>query len=279
VTKEELMTAIRACAEKLGHAPSIRELQQSCRVSNRNIQKHFGTYKLAIEACGLARRGPGYRVAAEELFHEWARVIRALGKVPTMAEWATTAKFSVEPILKRAGGWGAAAEMFLQYATKKGFENEWGDVVNISTAHLASRKGLGWMSVPGAVPVSKPASTAELGLYGAPLLPVPMTCAPTNEMGVIFLFGAKAVELGYAVTRLQPGFPDGEAWRKVDDDRWQRVRIEFEHESRNFLTHGHSVDGCDLIVCWNHNWPGCPLEVLELKRAFGNQTSIAKIDD
>jgi hypothetical protein len=269
VTKEELMTAIQACAEKIGHAPSIRELQQSCRVSVRNIQKHFGTYKLAMEACGLIRHGAGYRVAADELFREWARVVRTLGKVPTMAEWATTGKFSVEPILKRAGGWSAAAEMFLQYASKKGMESEWGDVVNISTVHLASRKGLGWMSVPAAVPILKPVSTTDQAFYGTPLLPMPMTCAPTNEMGVIFLFGAKAAELDYAVTRLQPEFPDCEAWRKVDDNRWQRVRIEFEYESRNFVTHGHNAEECDLIVCWNHNWVGCPLEVLELKRAFG----------
>ena len=27
----------------------------------------------------------------------------------------------------------------------------------------------------------------------------------------------------------------------------------------------HSLDDADLIVCWTHNWPECPLEVLELK--------------
>ena len=43
--------------------------------------------------------------------------------------------------------------------------------------------------------------------------------------------------------------------------------IEFEHESRNFLKHMHPVKGCDLIVCWKHNWPECPLEVVELSRA------------
>jgi hypothetical protein len=25
--------------------------------------------------------------------------------------------------------------------------------------------------------------------------------------------------------------------------------------------------GCDTIVCWEHNWPDCPVEVLELKTA------------
>jgi len=27
----------------------------------------------------------------------------------------------------------------------------------------------------------------------------------------------------------------------------------------------HDLKGCDLIVCWENNWPECPLEVLELK--------------
>jgi hypothetical protein len=44
-------------------------------------------------------------------------------------------------------------------------------------------------------------------------------------------------------------------------------RIEFEYESRNFREHGHPPDGCDMIICWIHNWPECPanLEVIALK--------------
>ena len=48
-----------------------------------------------------------------------------------------------------------------------------------------------------------------------------------------------------------------------------RVRIEFEYESRNFLTHMHSTSECDLIVCWSHNWLDCPMEVIELKSLVG----------
>ena len=29
------------------------------------------------------------------------------------------------------------------------------------------------------------------------------------------------------------------------------------------------VTKCDLIVCWEHNWPECPLEVIELKSLVG----------
>jgi hypothetical protein len=35
--------------------------------------------------------------------------------------------------------------------------------------------------------------------------------------------------------------PDCEALRKMMPERWQRVRIEFEFECRNFLTHGHAI--------------------------------------
>jgi hypothetical protein len=64
------------------------------------------------------------------------------------------------------------------------------------------------------------------------------------------------------------GFPDCEAIRRVAPDRWQRVLIEFEYESRNFRDHGHPSAARDIIVCWRHNWPDCPkhLEVLELSR-------------
>ncbi|MGC2697726.1 MAG: hypothetical protein WA738_18205 [Candidatus Angelobacter sp.] len=70
------------------------------------------------------------------------------------------------------------------------------------------------------------------------------------------------------MSRIQTEYPDCEATRKVDHERCQQVRIEFEYESRNFLVHLHRVEDCDLIVCWKHNWPECPLEVLELKEAL-----------
>ncbi len=87
-----------------------------------------------------------------------------------------------------------------------------------------------------------------------------------NEQGVVLLFGMLARELGYMVEAVQKEFPDCEAKRKIGSDRWQRVSIEFEFESRNFRDHGHPAGGCDVIVCWRHNWDECPaeIEVLEL---------------
>jgi hypothetical protein len=102
--------------------------------------------------------------------------------------------------------------------------------------------------------------------YGAPLDFPTLRHEPVNEQGVVLLFGMLAKHLGYVIESAQAGFPDCEAKRQIGPKRWQRVNIEFEFESRNFRDHGHPFTGCDVIVCWQHNWPACPahIEVLEL---------------
>jgi len=41
-------------------------------------------------------------------------------------------------------------------------------------------------------------------------------------------------------------FPDCEAMREIEPEKWQPEKIEFEYESRNFLIHLHPVDGADF---------------------------------
>jgi hypothetical protein len=105
-------------------------------------------------------------------------------------------------------------------------------------------------------------------VYGEPLGLAAMAHAPTNELGVLFLFGIMAAELGFRVERLQAAFPDCEAKREVAPGKWELVFIELEIYSRNFKSHRHNPRGCHAIVCWKHNWPDCPewLEVIELSK-------------
>ncbi len=85
------------------------------------------------------------------------------------------------------------------------------------------------------------------------------------------LFGSLAAELGYFILHIQNGFPDCIALRRVHGGGCQLVKIELEYESRNFLKHGHDPAGCDMIVCWIHNWPECPVRVLELSKLVGRR--------
>jgi len=116
------------------------------------------------------------------------------------------------------------------------------------------------------------------GGYGALLRYGPMVCAPTNEQGVLFIFGAMAETLGFAVLRMGTGYPDCEAFRVLPGGRLERVDIELEYQSRNFLKHQHDAKKCDLLVCWEHNWPECPVPVIEL-RAVLEQLSPRRDED
>ena len=85
---------------------------------------------------------------------------------------------------------------------------------------------------------------------------------------MILAFGMFADRLGFAIESVAAAFPDCIAKRRLGEERWQTVRIEFEYRSRSFRDHGHDPEGCDLIVCWAHDWADCPVPVIELKSAL-----------
>jgi hypothetical protein len=91
--------------------------------------------------------------------------------------------------------------------------------------------------------------------------------APTYEIEVVSLFSAIAEELGFEIVAQRPAFPDCEARRLVDRarKRYGKCLIEFELRSSDYVRHNHPIDGCDLIVCWEHDWLECPIEILELR--------------
>jgi predicted transport protein len=74
--------------------------------------------------------------------------------------------------------------------------------------------------------------------------------APINEQGVVYLFGLVSEDLNIRVESIQQGYPDCTGIRFLGKGRWERVRIEFEYSSSNFILHRHDPKGCDLIVCW-----------------------------
>ncbi|HEY2913677.1 MAG TPA: hypothetical protein VGK21_09985 [Candidatus Angelobacter sp.] len=104
-------------------------------------------------------------------------------------------------------------------------------------------------------------------LLGAPLDLPGFLFEPTNEMGVVLLFGMLFWRLGFIIESAQIGYPDCRAKLEVEPGRWQDVGIEFELHSRHFLAHRHDPSRADFIVCWIHNWKGCPpnLQVIELR--------------
>jgi hypothetical protein len=268
MTKEQLMAAITEITEKLGHVPSYAELMKTGKVSGRQIVKHFATYTRALRACNLERVCGGNKLPLERLFLDWATVTRQLGKIPSKAEFAQMGQHSDTPLKSRFGSWGQVPRYLRRYIEEQGRTEEWKDVLALIRAYEQGQDGMEMAATPECEE-RKPRVMTDRPVYGPLIRPYPMIHGPLNESGVLYLFGTVSERLGFVVTLIQTGFPDCLALRLVDVDRWQPVRIEFEYESRNFLRHLHDPSGCDIIVCWKHNWPECPLEVIELSKIVG----------
>jgi hypothetical protein len=69
------------------------------------------------------------------------------------------------------------------------------------------------------------------------------------------------------VERLKVGrYPDCETLRQAPQTkRYTKCFIAFEVNSAAFQRDLSRQEICDLLVCWEHDWPDCPLEVLSLK--------------
>lgn len=105
-----------------------------------------------------------------------------------------------------------------------------------------------------------------------------LSCAPVNELGVVYLFGVLHDTFDFKIESIQSGYPDCLARRKIGHNRWDEVRIEFEYDSHSFKMHGHDPSGVDIIVCWTHNWKECPnsIEIIELSSLLGDAEQIDK---
>jgi hypothetical protein len=77
----------------------------------------------------------------------------------------------------------------------------------------------------------------------------------------------------FHVAYSQVGFPD---FLLLNGEN-EAIRAEVETESRMFVAHGHDVDGCDLIICWRHNWTDCPLPVLTLSVEWVNYLQMRRV--
>lgn len=285
MTKQQIMGAVLEWTEKLGHVPNHVELLKYAGVSRKAVRRHFANYREVLAECNLAGTGSGYKAELGEVFSDWAKLARELGKLPSIAEYTLKSRFSVRPLVQRFGTWSNAPYGLKLYAEEQGWTEEWKDVLAMVEAREKQEKTMRALkSEPGPENVRRARRFAakngldpeSLGLervtpakegrevFGKLMRPGPMVCAPTNEQGVLFLFGAMAEELGFAVLKIRTEYPDCLAFRQVEGDRIELMRIEFEFESKNFLRHMHEASRCDAIVCWKHNWQDCPLEVIEL---------------
>jgi hypothetical protein len=83
---------------------------------------------------------------------------------------------------------------------------------------------------------------------------------PRNELNVREIFAERAARLGYRIIESRTAFPDYILTRDGD-----RLLVEAEFHTSDFLRHRHDIGRCDMIIVWEHDLPYMPVPVLELK--------------
>jgi Homing endonuclease associated repeat len=269
--RDEVLNAIRESAKTLGRPPSRSEFKSSSGMTEYQVLKHFPSWREAVRASGLEPHSTNVAIDPAVLLEDWGEFVRKVRRIPTRDQYRRDGTYSPGVFDKKFGPWSNIPAKFRAFADGK---SDWADVIALLPLENArppfpitsTAVPLLAGSTPSSVSGPRYTKLTDRPTYGNPIDFRGLRHEPVNEDGVIFLFGMVARELGYLVEAVQAGFPDCEAKRQVDAGKWQRVRIEFEFESRNFRDHGHPAEGCDLIVCWRHNWTECPqhLEVVEL---------------
>lgn len=101
--------------------------------------------------------------------------------------------------------------------------------------------------------------------------------APVNRAGVLLIFSRLLDEFDMLVEETAEDCGYIIARRRVDtgqpgSSRWERVKIALAYESlelqQNNIIDTDSEAAADLLICWQHNWPDCPLETFELRSIF-----------
>jgi hypothetical protein len=235
-----------------------------------DLDRCFINFDEAVQAAGLAVMRHNRSLTREEMLSGYGAAVRRAGAHPAMRVYEQVTRHKRQALVREFRQWDKLPEAFREFAEGK---PEWEDVVRLledSPQRRPPGPAPGRRCYPAGSPGCPPAVA-----YGSPLGLPHFAHAPLNEQGVVLLFGQLAPRLGYCIAAAQAAFPDCEALRQTGPGLWQRLRIEFEYESRNFAAHGHPPAGCDLIVCWRHNWPDCPvgLEVLELSREISRLPS------
>jgi hypothetical protein len=268
--KAAMVKLLRGLADELGtdSVPRVEFMRRS-GIGLRRIRRLFGTYNGLVEAAGLVTKkfhsAESRKYSSAELLAEIARVVRIPDSKLTTVFFEQHSKISVWSCLRRFGGWIKA----LKAASHKLDPERESDLLLRIRAYTA-RAATASTPIPPAAEGTRslrPSAHGDGLMYGDLIHFRGLEHAPVNELGVILLFGMIYRELGYVVEMVKPGFPDCEAKREVRPGIWRRVRIEFEFRSRKFCKHGHNPEHCDVIVCWENDWPDCPIEVLELKSA------------
>ncbi len=275
-TRELILSEARRIAARTRGPLTIGRYCKLTRFSTTQVYYWFPEgWSTVLEQAGITDRAFSKRHTPEhELMAEIDRVAQRLGKTPSWHQFRRlrSRKYSLNEfrrcfgprasIMRRYRDWKAknpravATTQAPDHALEHPAACDAPDASRgILSRHIRKRRA--------AILKVAPRCT----LLGRPFAYRGMLHEPVTEIGVVHAAGVLWQEAGLVIIRMSTGYPDCDALIRVpgSPEAWQRVRVEFELRSSHFRRHRHDPAGCDLIVCWEHDWPECPVEVLALR--------------
>lgn len=250
ISEETIKEELRRVASYLNKNTLTKaEFDSVANVKSATVARYFKSWNKALESAGL-KVSLRLNIRDEEIFDEIKKVWNEVGRRPTQSDFDKYSSFSSGLVKKRFGGFLNAIEKFLEKERKDNNSQK-----NIIAANKDKIENSG--------------GKHKDRFYGADINFRGMRHAPLNELGVVFLFGMIAKDLGFDVESINAAFPDCEAKQRIkakNEIKLKKVYIEFEYKSSKFKSHNHPVDKCDIIVCWINDWAECPITVLELSK-------------
>lgn len=255
-TRDGLILRVAELAKKLHRQPNHKEMRDVALIREDDCRRIFGGYSVLLRAAGFRGHVRGNQkdsARRDEMLDDYGRAIGRLGRFPSIGEYTDHGLFSYHTFKTAFGSWPATRAAFVD---RSGGSEQWSATLRklIEQKHLA---------------VYDP--HPDFPICGQPLNYRAMMHEPTNEQGVVLLFGMIAEEIGFIIENVRTGYPDCEGKRRVGVNSWQRVRIEFEFLSSRFE---HPEEGCDLVVCWRHDNPKLKVEVMELEKVIRERKEI-----
>lgn len=261
LTREECIQHLQRVAHTLGrqHLTS-KEFSQSAQVSAFRVVRVFGSWHAALRAAGLDP-SPNFKreVPLSKLADDFLRAAIDLGRIPTLVQLTRRSSHVSHTFGSgKTGGYDEFKRraIGLLFSNNIRIPSAIKELLDIERAQLLEETTVA-LDAPSASP-HRQGRTLNFRAF---------VYAPTSEHDVVQIFGNVAEELGFEIVGNRSAFPDCEARRVQPSARetFKRCLIEYEFASSDYRKHKHPLSGCDLVVCWDHDWHDCPIEVLELK--------------
>ena len=298
--KDQIIREIKRVAEKLNDTDlNQKDFELNSTIPLETVKYYLGSWEQALRQAGVAvsaytesresgksEKADKKKVANEDaLLLDLIRIYESTGETPTALSVDTDGKYG-EHVYRKY--WKSLSDAFVQARRK--FPEKFAKFkqksasVSISDAE-SSLEQYGDEGHPGEKKEEREERMDEQKIKFIPQTIQPketkkkprtvgepmdfrgLKNAPVDKKGVIYLFGLIAHEMGFLIESISPEFPDCESRRCVDleNNQWEHVKIQFEFLSSDVKDQNLIETECDLVICWNHDWIGCPVEVLELK--------------